>query len=556
MSSGGSGVGAGAAGSAGAAGGEVAVGGVAGADAQCETVDAPAKQLVRLSLHQVLRSMGDLLGAPLEQELRAAIAGDLDPRSFPPLASAQEGPAYVEANLDVLDDLAERAGRYVSGEFATVTGCAPATDDCARTFLRELALQAFRRPLTDAEAERIEGRYEAARALDAGVTVEIAVQYGVYAIFHSPQFLYRTELGEEPESAGQLGSHEVASLLSYFLTDAPPDAELRAAAESDALRSTSALAEHARRLLETPAARENLSSVLWSHLRLSGLNMVVIDEPAFTPELRASMEGEARRFVERTWWRGRLDDLLTARTSFVDQALADIYGIAEFPPPGATLDGEGFAEVMLPKERVGLLTQPAFLAARARPTDTSVVQRGLAVRTVFVSGDVKPPPPTLSPEDLAAGLEGDLDATARRRAEARVEAEGCGECHSDFDAYGVALETFDPIGRYRTTDPEGRPIDTSFVLPVDVGGGTAADITEVAARLSSTGALPRRLAQALSVYALAPAGVGLTEGTPFARSSCLVTRVTEQLDPQSASLSELIAALVTDPAFVERRAPR
>ena len=40
----------------------------------------------------------------------------------------------------------------------------------------------------------------------------------------------------------------------------------------------------------------------------------------------------------------------------------------------------------------------------------------------------------------------------------------CMGCHARMDPIGFALENFDGIGRYRTTD-DGAPIDSSGVLP-------------------------------------------------------------------------------------------
>lgn len=528
------------------------------ADASCEPSEPTSKRLVRLSFTQIVSTMVEVLGPGVERALSDSEAASPNADTFPPLASPREGVAYQEGTITLLDDLAQRAGRYVSKDFAAVTGCAAPTDDCARSFLAKLAARAFRRELTEAEQQRIESRYAAARALGSSVTVEIATEYGVYGIFHSPQFTYRMELGDEPERAGKLSSLEVASLLSYFLTNAPPDDELQAAAEGDDLTQPAALAAQARRLLETPQARRAVTAAFWSYLGLPNLESTIIQDPAFTQELRASMKGEAQRFLERVLWQGRLHDLLQSRTTFVDARLASLYGIGPFPPPGARVDGDGFAEVTLPPERAGVLTQPAFLASHARPDGTSVVQRGLVIRRAFVNDFIEPPP-QLTPEELEALLGDKLHqgGTARQAAEARAEAqEACGGCHARFDAYGVVLEAFDAVGRYRTLDEEGRPIDTSFPLPEDIGGGTVADVTEVAEQISTSGVLLRRWAQALSGYALAPGGYDPRVVKTFALDGCLVSRAVSRLEPTSTSMTDLIEAIVTDPSFVERAAPR
>ena len=38
-------------------------------------------------------------------------------------------------------------------------------------------------------------------------------------------------------------------------------------------------------------------------------------------------------------------------------------------------------------------------------------------------------------------------------------------CHTHFDSLGMALEGFDPVGRARTQDLAGRPVDDVAVFP-------------------------------------------------------------------------------------------
>lgn len=552
MGAGGSDVSAGGTGGTGAA---TSAGQAPGGNVDCQTGEVAAKRVVRLSFNQILGTMEALLGPKLRDRIDTSESLAFGSRTIPPLASPSEGAAYNEPTLELLDGLAEKAGEHVRESFADVTGCKAADEGCAREFLAKLAERAFRRPLTGEELERLQARHDTFRALDATVTVEVAVQYGVYAIFHSPQFLYRTEFGDNAQGGGRLTSAEAASLLSYLLTDAPPDEELLTASAKGELTDGAMLGAQAKRLLQAPATQQLLASVVSSHLGYFNLDSVVIDDVAFTRQLRSSMKGEATRFLERTLRQGKLQDFVLGRTAYADAALAPLYGITAFPPPGMSLDAEGFVELPLPAGRVGILTQPAFLAARARPEETSVVGRGLAVRSAFIGGEVESPPPA-DPQELEALLK-DVEpgATARRFAQARAEAESCADCHDRFDAYGVALETFDPLGRYRTVDPEGRPIDPSFPLPEELGGGTAADIVAVAERIAATGAVPRRFAQVMAIYALAPAGIWPIQESAFDLRGCLVSRLAERLDPKSATFSDLVEALVTDPAFLERTAP-
>jgi hypothetical protein len=57
--------------------------------------------------------------------------------------------------------------------------------------------------------------------------------------------------------------------------------------------------------------------------------------------------------------------------------------------------------------------------------------------------------------------------TMRDRLQLHVSGEACRDCHIRMDGIGLALENFDAIGSYRTTD-QGLPIDASGEI-VEVG---------------------------------------------------------------------------------------
>src|SRR5690606_32332902 len=122
----------------------------------------------------------------------------------------------------------------------------------------------------------------------------------------------------------------------------------------------------------------------------------------------------------------------------------------------SNMDADGFAALDLPENRAGLLTMAGFLTARSRPDTPSVVGRGLVVNATLLCGQNPP-----FPEDQSAAIEA-VSAmleheTERKKAEFRGMTAPCSGCHLLFDQYGVALENYDVIGKYRTVDAEGRP---------------------------------------------------------------------------------------------------
>jgi hypothetical protein len=186
---------------------------------------------------------------------------------------------------------------------------------------------------------------------------------------------------------------------------------------------------------------------------------------------------------------------------------------------------------------------PGFLSTRSRPTDTSVVGRGLLIKNAFLCTDTPPPPADLA--DAIAAATSDLAGeTARKQSEYRQTTSPCSTCHGSFDPYGVALENYDLVGRYRTEDDQGRPIDPSVTLPPQIGGGDAMDMVDVANKIAGTGAFTKCMGRNLINYALADTSAGAAE-----ISSCAAQGVADAYaasgDPTFTSLVRAVAASTT-----------
>jgi Protein of unknown function (DUF1592)/Protein of unknown function (DUF1588)/Protein of unknown function (DUF1595) len=507
-----------------------------------------SKRIVRLSFNQIANSLGALLdtafGTKVSTDFELLDAGH---RAFPPLQSPREGNSLTDQSWGTVDRIASAAGKYVLDNFDAVTKCGAApTDMCAQQYLTGLAQKIYRRPVTPAEQTRIDTLYTTALRADAAATVTEAVQHSVYALFQSPQFLYRTEFGSDWQVDGPMTSHEVASMLSYFLTDSTPDQALLDAASQDKLVTATDIGAHVDRILQTPAAKVNLQGAMISYLSYPNLESQIIQDDAFTGDMRRSMFREAELFLNATLWNGKLNDMLTSRKGYVNALLAPIYGITAFPPPGATVDAEGFAHVDLPANRTGLLTQAGFLANRSRPDETSVVGRGLLIKNAFLCTETPLPPDSIA-EAIEMVTMVNANASQRELANIRGTMAPCNGCHLTFDAYGLALDTFDVLGRYRDKDHEGRPIDPSVELPVQVGGGLAKDIVEVGQKLADSGAFGKCMSQNLINYALADVSAGAAT-----INSCAVARVAQIFGTTDGSFPSLIKSVAVSTAFGSR----
>ncbi len=507
-----------------------------------------SKRIVRLSFNQIANSLGALVDAAFGTKVIADFElVDAGHRAFPPLQSPREGNSLTDQSWGTVDRIADAAGQYVLANFDAVTKCgATPTDDCAKQYLTGLAQKAYRRPLTSAEQMRLDTLYTTALRADATATVNEAVQYSVYALFQTPQFLYRTEFGSDWQVDGALTSYEIASMLSYFLTDNTPDQTLLDAAAQNQLTSASEIGAQVDRLLLTQAAKENLQGAMISYLSYPNLENQIIQDDAFTGDMRRSMFREAELFLSASLWGGKLNDLLTSRKGYVNATLAPVYGIAAFPPPGATVDAEGFAQIELPANRTGLLTQAGFLANRSRPDETSVVGRGLLIKNAFLCTETPPPPESIT-DAIEMVTMVNANASQRELADIRGTTSPCNGCHLTFDAYGLALDTFDVLGRYRDKDHAGRPIDPTVILPEQVGGGAAKDIVEVGQKLAESGVFKQCMGQNLVNYALADVSAGAATV-----DSCAVARVAQIFSETDGTFSSLVKSVAISSAFGSR----
>jgi hypothetical protein len=185
-------------------------------------------------------------------------------------------------------------------------------------------------------------------------------------------------------------------------------------------------------------------------------------------------------------------ELLDSDYTFVNEDLAEHYGLE-----GIT--GKEFRRVALTdRDRGGILTQASVLTLTSNPNRTSPVKRGQWILQQIL-GTPPPPPPPGVPE-LDEDPQAAEDASLRERLELHRTNPECASCHRQMDPLGFALENYDAIGRWRSSDGDV-PIDPSGELP---GGIRFADAGELKRVLTSTATkkFSRTLVENLMTYAL------------------------------------------------------
>jgi mono/diheme cytochrome c family protein len=337
---------------------------------------------------------------------------------------------------------------------------------CAEEIVSNLARRAYRRPVTDADLALLMPFYESARA--SGASFDAGIRDAVTAVLANPNFLFRaiTPPAESADSAYALSDLELASRLAFFLWSQGPDEELLEVAERGGLSDTATLDAQVRRMLADPRAETLVTSFALKWLNLDDLDAVIPDGdlfPAFNDGLRADFEIETKLFLDSVLLEDQsIMRLLDADYTFVNESLARHYGILG-------VRGDQFRRVTLQDpNRFGIIGKGAMLLRTSYGDRTSPVLRGAWVMDKLLGTPPSPPPPGVE-TDLSIH-EGELPTTVRARLEEHRADQNCNACHGVIDPWGLALENYDVIGRWRTEDPVARsPIDANTVL----AGGAA-----------------------------------------------------------------------------------
>ena len=149
-------------------------------------------------------------------------------------------------------------------------------------------------------------------------------------------------------------------------------------------------------------------------------------------------------------------DLLRADYTYLNERLALHYGIDG-------IYGNKFRRVQLADTtRHGLLGQGGILTITALANRTSPVARGKWVLENLLASPPAPPPPNIPP--LRENADDGDALSMRQQMELHRASPACAMCHNRMDPIGFALENFNAVGRWRTTDV-GIPIDASGVTP-------------------------------------------------------------------------------------------
>jgi len=321
----------------------------------------------------------------------------------------------------------------------------------------------------------------------AGHSFEEGMHLLLRSILISPRFLYRCI------APGDMDDFDLATRLSYFLTQGPPDATLVDLATRKRLAITNKSGEYwvvrreAERLMPSTHTAPMIQSFVGQWLGTRSLHGIMPD-PKFRFD-RSSVDMakfETERFFTEMLIENRpMTDFIDPDFTF--SSVAFIQRNYGFTPPFALKKGKEMSDKEKQRQRRieidrggrygGLLGQSAILMATANGVDTQPVIRGVWVLENILGTPPPEPPknvPALTPDTRGT-------STPREQLTAHTSEPACASCHRRIDPLGFMLENFDPVGRWRSKWPGTKTtIDPSGLLP---DGTAVKDVSEFKAWL-------------------------------------------------------------------------
>jgi hypothetical protein len=405
----------------------------------------------RASVQSLLGPLTTPLTAPADTSVAGFISVGAGETSVTDAAATAYEASSLAATAEVFGDAAR---------WQKLVGCSPSpdlSDACVESYVKTFGRSAFRRDLTAEEVTQWLGVAKEAAMLTGSAAQGLATMTS--GLLQSPYFLYRIETNKLDPSTGRLkyDGLSMATRLSYLLTGGPPSAALLDAATSGQLDTADGVRAAAAPLLTSAAAAERMTAFFSEYVQ--AYQVMVADKsttlfPDFNAALKSSMLQSVQLFLKNIVLGPNADvrAIFDSDQTFVDANLAPIYGVQA--------PASGFAQVRLPPSsgRAGILGQAAVLTGQSQPDRTSPTRRGVFALEHFLCTT---PPPT--PPGIDTTIVVDTTLTTRQQLDNHRKDPQCAPCHQLFDPLGLALEHFDPIGKYRATE-NGKPIDATGEL--------------------------------------------------------------------------------------------
>jgi hypothetical protein len=491
------------AGAAGAGGGPPVV-------LECNSIAPGRAPLRRLTTYEYNNTIRDLLGDTTNPG--SALPPQVDSKQNPFGNDADEqspSALLVEKYQAVAESLAARATASATA-LGKLHSCASnvtasTEESCARSIATSLAPRAYRRTVASSEVDELVTLYKAVRAQATTATFASGVAAMIEALVQAPEFLYRVEMGTAVAgntAVRRLAGREMATRLSYMFWQTMPDATLFQVADAGMLDTNDGVLQQAKKMLDDQKSHPMMAFFFDNLLPipdLSGLTREAAQFPTWSPSIGAAMRTEVQRLLEYEIYEnttqvaapyvpGSWPAILTAPYTFVNQSLFSYYGASNFAS-GTSVTGTTLMKANLnPTQRLGLLTTGGMMAGTTTSNLTNPVLRGTFIVNKLMCRNIELPTGfTPQVPDPYSGK------TSRERYSKHSQAPICASCHQFIDPLAFPFETYDAVGRYRTSEKWTDPMtNVTYDTPIDASGsvpgvtGTAQNAIELVKLLATS----------------------------------------------------------------------
>ncbi|QDU25137.1 hypothetical protein ETAA8_01990 [Anatilimnocola aggregata] len=313
----------------------------------------------------------------------------------------------------------------------------------AREIFTRFLPRAYRRPVTAAEVEAVVDVVEDAQSTSK-LPFAAAMRVGLQRVLCSPSFLFIHEPSAGETTRRPLNDYELASRLSYFVWSSMPDEPLLALAAQGKLREPAVVQAQLQRLLADPKAEQFVRNFggQWLSVREYGSVQPAAEYRDYDSPLKSAAEQEPLAFFAEVLAHNLpITNFIDSDFLVINDRLARHYGIDD-------VAGSEFRRVAIKPEhhRGGVLGMAGLMTYLADGTRTLPMRRGSWVlRELFNDPPNSPPPNAGEIQPNTAGK----NLTVRQRLDLHRTDAVCASCHAKLDPYGLALENYDAIGKWR-----------------------------------------------------------------------------------------------------------
>jgi Protein of unknown function (DUF1588)/Protein of unknown function (DUF1592)/Protein of unknown function (DUF1595)/Protein of unknown function (DUF1587)/Protein of unknown function (DUF1585) len=459
------------------------------------TVVTSPSSVRRLTKGEYINSISDVLGFDATAQA-AQLAIDTAPDG---LRNDVKSQLHSEAGTEGYARAAEQIAAQVDWKSSLLrhVTCTEKTPECASAFVKRLGRLLLQRPLSDEAAAVYSHLFEIAAA--EGLTFEDGSRLVLRAMLQAPEFIFVTG---PMHASGRVDSHTLASRLTLLLWKAIPDANIAQAVDEGALTDGQSVEQTVARMLRDPRARRGLRAFIEDWLKLHTLDLRTPPTGmGLSPRLYFDMKTETLALFERLAFveNKPILSMFVDRQTELPASVAPLYGYESNSAHSTMVD------LTSDPNRLGVLTQPAFLSLSAEGENTSIVRRGLTILRTFLCSDIPAPPANAA---VLFALLPDTLSERERFAQHSIDP-ACRNCHQTFDPLGLAFESYDGLGRHHFVDEHGNPLRQDGMVTLDGVEQEFRTVAGFATILGQSETVERCVVSRLLGYAM---GREITEG--------------------------------------------